>query len=109
MARKARALQKVDKRKDIVPNIRDWWRIEDETVFLNKFELPQCIRDIAMLSTRHVAMRLTDPETPPEIKDRLASLLAPKMMTELRGTLSQGSGQGREVQDLMGVYKITNR
>lgn len=83
-----------------------WWAKErDIADIVRTEELLPIFKQFAIMCAVRLGQRLLDPDTPADVKDKIALAFAPRVTAELRGKLGSG-GDASAVDELMGAYKI---
>lgn len=82
---------------------REWWESEGREL-LDQVSLGEALQDVGMLALGHLARRLTSPDTPDRLKDRIALAMGPKLGVELRTRGRPRSDGGRAVDHVLAAY-----
>ncbi len=69
--------------------VRSWWRAHDPGAMASRTTMLAALRDLHFVSCGHLMRRMTSPKTPEATKDAIALAMAPKLVAEFRGRISQ--------------------
>ena len=69
--------------------MRAWWRVHDPGAMASRTDMLHALRDLHFVSCGHLMRRMTSPKTPEATKDAIALAMAPKLVAEFRGRISQ--------------------